>query len=121
MPSRSPAGLPGHRPAGAGVAGPAAAGGGGAPPEDLEGEQALRARRVDRVAERAEVDAAGLQALDHPEQVRQRAGQPVERDHHEGIAGLEAGEGAGQIRRQLRDPQLIRTAGWTLHRYRAQA
>ena len=49
--------------------------------EDLQGEAALRAGGVDRVAERAEPRPPGIERLDDLEQVGERAGQPVDADH----------------------------------------
>ncbi len=40
--------------------------------------------------------APGLQALDDPVQVGERAGQAVERDDDEGVAGAEPGQDPGE-------------------------
>ena len=56
-------------------------------PRTWKRKHALGRRRVDRVAQRAEVVAALLQPLDDFEEVTDRTGEAVEADHDEDIAG----------------------------------
>jgi hypothetical protein len=50
------------------------------------------------IAQTAEEGAARLQALDHDQQMGQRARQPIERDHDQRVACPDAREGLGQDR-----------------------
>ena len=55
--------------------------------EHLQGEDALRTRSVDRVAEAPEMRAPGAQALDHLKQMGERAGEPVDPHHDQRVPG----------------------------------
>ncbi len=55
--------------------------------EHLQREHALRRRGVDRIAQRAEMRAALLQPLDDLEQMADGAGEAVEADDDEDVAG----------------------------------
>ena len=64
--------------------------------QHLQGEHALRRGGVDRIAQAAEMRAAGLELLDDGEQMADRAGQPIEPDHDQGFAGADLAQQAGQ-------------------------
>ncbi len=55
--------------------------------ENLQRKHPLRGRRIDRVAQRAEMHAALLQLLDDLEQMADRSGEAVETHDDEDIAG----------------------------------
>ena len=65
--------------------------------EDLEGKHALGRRSVDGVAQRAKVGAALLQSLDDFEEVADRAGEAVEADDDEDIAGPDLAHQPGEL------------------------
>jgi hypothetical protein len=54
--------------------------------EHLQGEHPLRRRRVDGIAQAAEVCPAGLELLDDGEQMADRTGEAVKPDHDQGFA-----------------------------------
>jgi hypothetical protein len=57
--------------------------------QHLQGEHALRRRRIDGVMQAAEMRALGLKLLNNSEQMADRPGQPIESDHDQGFAGLD--------------------------------
>ena len=67
-------------------------------PQDLEGELALRGCRIDRVLQRTEEGALGLQPLDQFQQMRQRSRQPVDPHDHQRIALADPLQHPGQHR-----------------------
>ena len=69
--------------------------GGGA--QHLQGEDALRAGGIDRIAEAPEMRAPGAQALDHLKQVGERAGEPVDPHHDQRVPRADPLQAAGQF------------------------
>ena len=65
--------------------------------EDLKGKHALGCRSVDGVAQRSKVGAALLQPLDDVEEVADRAGEAVEADDDEDIAGPDLAHQSGEL------------------------
>src|SRR5208282_1859489 len=65
--------------------------------KDLERKHALWRRSVDGVAQRAKVSAVLLQALDDVEEMTDRAGEAVEADDDENIAGSDLAHQSGEL------------------------
>jgi hypothetical protein len=65
--------------------------------QDLQGEDALRGGRVDRVAQRPESGTAGLQLLDHFQKMLNRPRQPVEPSHDQHVPCPRRGDRAGEF------------------------
>ena len=59
--------------------------------EDVEQQFALRRRRVHRLGQRAERDAAPFEVVHHGQQVRQQPPEAVEFPDHETVAGTQEG------------------------------
>ena len=66
--------------------------------EDVEHQFAGGRRGVDPLLEAGEVDAAGLEFPDRPQQLRQRAPQPVEAGHAQAVAWPRMVNQPGQLR-----------------------
>jgi hypothetical protein len=66
--------------------------------EHLQREHALRRCGVDRVAQAAEMRALGLELLNDGEEVADRAGEAVEPDHDQRLAGTEVAQQAREHR-----------------------
>ena len=67
-------------------------------PKHLEGEHALRRCGVDRIAQAAEMRAAGFELFDDGQQVADRAGKAIEPDHDESLARPDFAQQAGEHR-----------------------
>ena len=72
--------------------------------QHLQHENAAGAGGVDGIAERAEMRPARAQRLDDLQQVRQRAGQPVDPRDQQGVALPRGGEGMRELRAGARCP-----------------
>ena len=66
--------------------------------ENLEGEHALRCGRVDRIADRSEMDAALFKILDHLQEMTDRTSEAIQPDDDEHVASGELAEQSGQNR-----------------------
>jgi hypothetical protein len=67
--------------------------------EDVKYQLAPRRRGVDFLGQRAEVNPALLEVLNHSDKVAQAAGEPVEFPDREAVAVFEAVEATGEERR----------------------
>ena len=65
-------------------------------PQHLQGEHPLWRRGVDRVSQAAKMPTAGFKLLNDGEQVADRAGEAIEPDHDEGLAGADLAQQARQ-------------------------
>jgi hypothetical protein len=74
--------------------------------QHLQREHALRCRGVDRVAQAAEMRTIGFELLDDGEQMADRAGEAVEPNHDQDLAGADLAQQARQHR-----PGAIGTGG----------
>ena len=75
--------------------------------KDLERKHALGRRGVDGVAQRAKVGAALLQALDDVEEMADRAGEAVEADDDQNIAGSDFAHQSGELRPSARSARPV--------------
>ena len=66
--------------------------------EHLQGETTLRSGRVDRIGERFEMRALGVEFGDDRQEMRQRPRQAVEPGDHQHIAALNLGQSLGELR-----------------------
>ena len=66
--------------------------------QHLQGEHALRRGGIDRIAQAAEMRAAGLELLDDGQQMADRTGKAVEPDHDQRFAGGDVAQQARQHR-----------------------
>ena len=65
-------------------------------PQHLQGEHPLWRHGVDRISQAAKMPAAGFELFNDGEQVADRAGEAIEPDHDEGLAGADLAQQARQ-------------------------
>jgi hypothetical protein len=65
-------------------------------PQHLQGEHPLWRRGVDRISQAAKMPTAGFELFDDGEQMADRAGETIEPDHDEGLAGADLAQQARQ-------------------------